>query len=369
MTDNVQIAGATPDMKPPANTVGAVAWLRQSLFNTWYNAILTVLVLLLLGSAIPPFVNWLVVRAHGFDATSPACRAATDGACWGFIGEKLRFILFGTFPYDEQWRPLLTIAVVIALLLASCDRRFWKPWLALVWAAGIAVVAILMWGGVFGLSYVENSRWGGLPLTLILSVVGLAVAFPLAILLALGRRSNLPAMRVLSVTYIELIRGVPLISLLFMASVMFPLFLPNGVSVDKLLRAQIAFIMFASAYMAEAIRGGLQAIPKGQYEAADALGLGYWQKMRKIILPQALAIAIPPLVNTFISFFKDTSLVIIIGLYDLLGTAKAALSDPAWRGFYKEAYLFIGVIYWVFCFSMSKYSQKLERDLNRHRRR
>ena len=178
----------------------------------------------------------------------------------------------------------------------------------------------------------------------------------------------MPAVRAMSVTYIELIRGVPLISLLFMASVMFPLFLPTGVTIDKLLRAQIAFIMFAAAYMAEAIRGGLQSIPKGQYEAADGLGLGYWQKMGKVILPQALAIAIPPLVNTFISFFKDTSLVIIIGLYDLLGTAKAALTDPNWRGFYKEAYIFIGVIYWAFCYAMSKYSQKLERDLNRGRR-
>ncbi|MGQ9372212.1 amino acid ABC transporter permease, partial [Azospirillum sp. ST 5-10] len=216
--------------------------------------------------------------------------------------------------------------------------------------------AVLMWGGVFGLSYVENAYWGGLPLTLILSVIGLAVAFPVSILLALGRRSDLPAVKAVCVAYIELIRGVPLISLLFMASVMFPLFLPTGVNIDKLLRAQIAFILFAAAYMAEAIRGGLQAIPKGQYEAADSLGLGYWQKMGKIILPQALAISIPPLVNTFISSFKDTSLVIIIGLYDLLGTAKAALTDPAWRGYYREAYLFIGLIYWCFCFFMSKYS-------------
>ncbi len=368
MTDNVQSVGL-PDERPPANTVGPIAWLRNNLFNTWYNAILTVLVLALLGSAIPPFVDWLFINAHGLDASSAVCRKDNSGACWGFIGEKLRFILFGTFPYDQQWRPLLTIVIFITLLVASCDRRFWKPWLGLVWIAGFLSVAVLMWGGVLGLTPVENTLWGGLPLTLILSVIGLAVAFPAAILLALGRRSNMPAVKVLCVTYIELIRGVPLISLLFMASVMLPLFLPNGVSIDKLLRAQIAFIMFAAAYMAEAIRGGLQAIPKGQYEAADGLGLSYWQKMLKIILPQALAIAIPPLVNTFISFFKDTSLVIIIGLYDLLGAGKAALSDPSWRGFYREAYLFVGVIYWIFCFSMSKYSQKLERDLNRSHRR
>ena len=368
MTDNVQSVGL-PDERPPANTVGPIAWLRNNLFNSWYNAILTVLVLALLGSAIPPFVEWLFIKAHGLDATSAVCRKDNSGACWGFIGEKLRFILFGQFPWNEQWRPLAPIAIFISLLLASCDRRFWKPWLALLWAGGLLTVAALMWGGVLGLTPVENTLWGGLPLTIILSVIGLAVAFPVAILLALGRRSNMPAVKVLCVTYIELIRGVPLISLLFMASVMLPLFLPNGVSIDKLLRAQIAFIMFAAAYMAEAIRGGLQAIPKGQYEAADGLGLSYWQKMLKIILPQALAIAIPPLVNTFISLFTDTSLVIIIGLYDLLGTAKAALSDPSWRGFYREAYLFIGVIYWIFCFSMSKYSQKLERDLNRSHRR
>ncbi len=367
MTENVH-TGSIPDERPPSGTVGPVAWLRNNLFNNWYNALLTVLIAYMLVRAIPPLLDWLIISAHGFGTSAPECRQG-GGACWAFVSEKLRFILFGTFPYDQQWRPLLVIALIIALLLASCDRRFWKPWLGLVWAAGLAAVAILMWGGVFGLDYVENTNWGGLPLTLILSVIGLAVAFPASILLALGRRSDMPAIRVLSVTYIELIRGVPLISLLFMASVMFPLFLPTGVSIDKLLRAQIAFIMFAAAYMAEAIRGGLQAIPKGQYEAADAMGLNYWQKMGKIILPQALAIAIPPLVNTFISFFKDTSLVIIIGLYDLLGTAKAALTDPAWRGFYREAYLFIGVIYWVFCFFMSKYSQKLERDLNRSHRR
>ncbi|WP_207462263.1 amino acid ABC transporter permease [Azospirillum sp. SYSU D00513] len=369
MTDNVHSAAGAPDERPPSSSVGLLGWLRGNLFNTWYNALLTVLIIGGLMRVIPPLLDWLIFSAHGFGAQATECRVPDSGACWGFVGDKLRFIMFGTFPYDQQWRPLVTIAIFIALLLASCDRRFWKPWLALLWAAGLAAVSVLMWGGVFGLTYVENALWGGLPLTLILSVIGLAVAFPAAILLALGRRSDMPAIRVISVTYIELIRGVPLISLLFMASVMFPLFLPTGVTIDKLLRAQVAFIMFAAAYMAEAIRGGLQAIPKGQYEAGDALGLSYWQNMRKVVLPQALAIAIPPLVNTFISFFKDTSLVIIIGLYDLLGTAKAALTDPAWRGFYREAYLFIGLIYWAFCFFMSKYSQKLERDLNRSHRR
>jgi general L-amino acid transport system permease protein len=217
-----------------------------------------------------------------------------------------------------------------------------------------------MWGGVLGLSHVENLRWGGLPLTLILSVVGLFFAFPLAILLALARRSKLPALRALSVAYIELVRGVPLISVLFMATVMFSLFLPEGLTVDKLLGAQAGIILFAAAYLAEAIRGGLQAIPAGQYEAADALGLGYWQKTVLIILPQALRIAIPPIVNTFISTFKDTSLVVIIGLFDLLGAVRAGLNDADWRTFYVEGYVFVGLIYFCICFFMSKYAQHLE---------
>ena len=227
----------------------------------------------------------------------------------------------------------------------------------------------LMAGGVFGLEPVENRLWGGLPLTLILAVAGLTAAFPLAVLLALGRRSDLPLIRALCVAYIELIRGVPLVSLLFMAAVMLPLFLPAGVTIDKLLRAQIAFILFAAAYLAEVVRGGLQAIPRGQYEAADALGLTYWQKMRWIILPQALTITIPPLVSTFISFLKDTSLVIVIGLFDLLGTARAAIADPNWHGFYRESYLFVALIYWGLCFFLSRYSQWLERHLSRGRPR
>jgi len=220
-----------------------------------------------------------------------------------------------------------------------------------------------MWGGVFGLTHVENSRWGGLPLTLILSTFGIALAFPLGVLLALGRRSNMPAIKTLCVVYIELIRGVPLISLLFMSAVMLPLFLPEGITIDKLLRAQVAIILFAAAYMAETVRGGLQAIPKGQFEGADSLGLTYWQQMRLIVLPQALKIVIPPLVGLFIALFKDTSLVVIIGIFDLTQAAKAALVDRAWSGFSVEVYIFISAIYFVFCYSMSKYSQSLEKRL------
>ncbi len=234
------------------------------------------------------------------------------GACWAFIGEKLRFILFGRYPYAEQWRPLFAVAIFIGLILASCDRRMWGRRLTLLWPSGLVLVGILMWGGVFGLKYVDTESWSGLPLTLILAVIGMVFAFPFAILLALGRRSRLPAVRIFSVGYIELVRGVPLITVLFMASVMLPLFLPTGFTIDKLLRAQVAFILFAAAYLAEVIRGGLQAIPKGQIEAADALGLGYWRRTRLIVLPQALAMVIPPLVNNFIGAFKNTSLVLII---------------------------------------------------------
>jgi general L-amino acid transport system permease protein len=361
--------GAAPvqPLKPPATSVGIIGWLRANLFNSIPNTILTLLALWAIASAVPGAVDWALVNANWTAATGRDCHAG--GACWAFLGEKWRFILFGRFPYEEHWRPVFVCLIFIGLFLASCDRRLWGGRIALIWAAGLAVNAVLMWGGVFGLTYVETALWNGLPLTLILAVIGMAGAFPLAILLALGRRSPMPGIRALAVCYIELIRGVPLVTLLFMASVMLPLFLPPGVSIDKLLRAQIAIILFSAAYLAEIIRGGLQALPKGQYEAADALGLGYWQKMRLIILPQAIATVIPPLVNTFIGVFKDTALVIIIGLFDLLKTANTAFSDPNWRGYATEAYLFVAVIYWAFCFFMSKYSQRLERDLNKGRRR
>jgi general L-amino acid transport system permease protein len=242
----------------------------------------------------------------------------------------------------------------------SAIRRFWKWWLTLVWLGGLSIIGILMWGGVFGLPYVENERWGGLILTLLLSTFGVAIAFPLSILLALGRRSDMPMIRALSVGYIELIRGVPLISVLFMASVMLPLFLPSGVTIDKLVRAQVAIVMFAAAYLAEVIRGGLQAIPKGQYDAAHALALPYWRRTGLIILPQALRISVPPLVNTLIALFKDTSLVLIIGLFDLLSTVKISLTEPAWNGFGIEAYVFASLVYFVFCYAMSRYSRSFE---------
>jgi len=349
-------------------TTGPLAWLRANLFNSIPNTILTIAALYLLVVIIPPLFRWAFIDAVWSADSGRACRGG--GACWAFIAEKGRFILFGRYPYAEHWRPLFTVVIFIAMILASCDRRLWGRRLAILWLAGLIAVGVLMRGGIFGMTYVETSLWNGLPLTLIFATVGMVFAFPAAILLALGRRSRLPAVRAICVGYIELVRGVPLITLLFMASVMLPLFLPTGMTIDKLLRTQVAFALFAAAYLAEIVRGGLQAIPRGQFEAADSLGLGYWRSTRLIVLPQALAMVIPPLVNTFIGTFKGTSLVIIIGLFDLLGAANAALTDTNWQGgFYIEAYVFTAAIYFTFCFFMSRYSRMLEREFNKSRQR
>lgn len=341
-----------------------VTRLRQSLFQSPASAVLTILTIWLVLMLAPPLVQWLLVKASFRAPDAQACREA-GGACWAFIREKYRLILFGTYPHAEQWRPLLATALLVASIVWTATRRLAGLQIVGLWVFTILAVATLMWGGFLGLEFVENTRWGGLPLTLILSTFGVAFAFPIGILLALGRRSRMPAIKAMCVAYIELIRGVPLISLLFMSSVMLPLFLPEGFSIDKLLRAQLAIIFFAAAYIAEIVRGGLQAIPKGQYEGAESIGLSYWQQTRKIVLPQALKVVIPPLVSTFIALFKDTSLVVIIGIFDLTQAAKAALADPAWTGFGVEAYLFIGLIYFVFCYSISRYSRSLERNLKR----
>ena len=354
--------------RPPAASIGLLGWLHQNLFSSWFNSLLTVFALWLIYLALPPIINWLAVNAV-WGAAEPAVCKEASGACWAMIHEKYRLILFGRYPYDEQWRPMIGIVVLVGLIGLSCNRNFWRIWLLDVWLGGLAVWFFLMWGGWFGLQFVPNNLWGGLPLTLILTIIGLAVAFPVSILLALGRRSSLPIIRIICVVYIELIRGVPLISLLFMASFMLPLFLPTGVSFDEVLRAQVAIIMFSSAYLAEAIRGGLQAMPQGQYEAAHALGLTYWQTQLKIILPQVLKISIPSIVNIFIGLFKDTSLVAIVSLADLLLSMRQAIADIAWRRYFIEGYLFIALIYFCVCFFMSKYSQYLENQLETGHRR
>ena len=353
---------ATESLPPPTVSTGPVAWLRDRLFSSPLNAVLTVIAVAILAFSLPPFVEWAFIKANLTASTSQECRAG-GGACWAFIGQKYRLMLFGLYPYDEQWRPLISAILLIGMIVSSCMQRFWNMSLVYIWVGGLVTVAVLMWGGILGLRYVENTLWGGLPLTLILATFGIAIAFPFGVMLALGRRSRMPAIKTLCVLYIELIRGVPLISMLFMSSVMLPLFLPEGFSIDKLLRAQIAIILFAAAYLAEVVRGGLQAIPKGQYEGADSLGLSYAQKMGLVVLPQALKIVIPPMVSLFIAVFKDTSLVVIIGIYDLMQSTKVSLTDPAWRGFSIEAYIFVSVIYFVFCYSISKYSQSLENRL------
>ncbi len=378
MSSTVSHAPTAGRAQPALLAIGPLAWARANLFgNIWSSLVTLALAYFMLKGAIG-FIDWAFVNsvwsvpadaAGKLDPT--ACRVAKGtGACWAVIGDKYRFILFGTYPYSEQWRSAIVIVLFIVLFVVSAMRRFWRRELVLIWIAMLTAIGVLMWGGVFGLAYVPQDQWGGLPITLVLSTFGLAFAFPLAVLVALGRRATtLPAVKFLCVVYIELIRGVPLISVLFMAAVMFPLFMPVGLNPDKLLRAQVAIILFAAAYLSEVIRGGLQSLSKGQYEAADALGLSYWHKMGLIILPQALRQVIPPLVNTFIGFFKDTSLVLIIGIFDLLTSGKVALADPIWQGYSTEVYLMLALIYFCFCFAMARYSQGLERELGRSVRR
>lgn len=340
-----------------------VHFTRTQLFSGWASTLTTLIILYLAARLLPPLFDWALVHAVWSPDRAAACRAAdSTGACWAFVADKYHFILFGTFPASEQWRPALVLAILLALYVISGFQLVRRANLAGLWLGGLILIGLLMWGGIFGLTYVENERWGGLTLTLLLSTFGIALAFPISILLALGRRSDMPLIRWFAIGYIEVIRGVPLISVLFMASVMLPLFLPQGVSIDKLLRAQLAMILFAAAYLAEVIRGGLQAIPPQQEESALATGLSYWQRVRYITLPQALRVAIPPLVNTFIGFFKDTSLVVIIGLFDFLSAIKVSLNEPAWSGFGIEAYLFAALGYFAFCYPMSRFSQKLERQ-------
>ena len=333
--------------------------LRARLFGSVGNTLLTVVMLALFAAWLPALLRWAVIDATWWAASPATCRTA-GGACWAFIHEKLRLVLFGRYPFEEQWRPLAALLLTIALVLAGCSLRLgWRSVVAGA-LAGILAVIVLMRGGVFGLSLVPTDLWGGLPLTVFLAV-GIIGAFPIAIGLALGRRSELGAIRGICVVFIEMVRGVPLVSVLFMASFMIPLFLPGKLQVDALLRALIAITLFSAAYLAEAIRGGLQAVPAGQEQAAKALGLGYWQTSLLIVVLQALRLAIPAIANLCIGLFKDTSLVGIVGLTDLLLATKQALGDPQWRSFSLEGYLFVALLYVAFCSFISHYSRALER--------
>ena len=358
-----------PPRPAPANTQGVLAWLRANLFGDWKTGLATLLVGALLLYWLPPLFDWALLRARWL-SDADACRADGAGACWSVVAEKYRIIIMGRYPFEEQWRPLVATLLMVALLVVSCMRAFWRRALILAWLVVLATFFVLMYGNVMGLTKVETDRWGGLPLTILLATLSIALAFPLALAVALGRRSELPAIRSLCTVYVELVRGVPLISVLFMASFMFPLFMPQGLTIDVLVRVLAGITLFAAAYMAEVIRGGLQAVPRGQVEAAATLGLSYWQTQRLIVLPQALATVVPGLMNNFIAIFKDTSLVTIVSLYELTGALGLALnSDADWRPFKIEGYFFIALIYFAFCFAMSRYSLWVEKQVNKGKAR
>ena len=356
----------TPDLPPPITEVGAIGWLRANLFRSWTSSIVTLVLLYLLARILVPFLDWALVSASFTGTKSSDCSG--QGACWVFIGQRIDFFIYGFYPATERWRVNICYALLALVLVPHfipvIPTRV-RKWLGIFGVTLFPVLAyVLVTGGWFGLEAIPTDKWGGLTLTLMLAFAGILASLPIGIVLALGRRSKMPVIRSLSVVFIEVWRGVPLISVLFMASVMLPIFLPEGVDFNKLLRALIGITLFWSAYMAEVVRGGLQAIPKGQYEAAHALGLSYWKGMGLVILPQALKYVIPGIVNTFIALFKDTTLVLIIGLFDVLGTVQSTIIDPAWRNVATEGYLFAAFLFWIFCFGMSRYSQNLERRLH-----
>jgi general L-amino acid transport system permease protein len=339
----------------------SLSW-RQTLFQGKVNTLISITLLGVLVWFAWHFLPWAVFNAV-FTADLEACRAARgSGACWGLIEEKWKLIVFGRYPFEEIWRPIVASIMMVGACLVMSQRQWWTP-LILVSAAGVIALSVaLMLGGFGGLSAVPTERLGGLALTLLLAIVGNILSLPLAVALALGRTSDLPFIRVVCSGFIELVRGVPLITVLFMASFMFPLFLPSGMNPDVLLRVTGGLILFSAAYQAEVIRGGINSVPRGQIEAAQALGMGYWLIQTKIVLPQAFRVVVPPLVNSFIAIFKDTSLVTIVSMFELFGSLRLALADPQWRPFFIEGFIFVALIYWVFCSAMSRYSRGLERD-------
>ncbi len=362
---------------PPLGERGAIRWMRINLFATPLDSALTLLAILALAWFLPSMINWLFVNAVWSGPDRSVCSTVAQGgiqpdgwsgACWAYVNANFNQFMYGPYPMDQHWRVnLVAIIFVLLLIPLLIPKAPYKVPNAVVFFFIFPIVAfILLVGGWFGLPYVETSSWGGLLVTLTLSFVGISVSLPLGIVLALGRRSRMPVIKMLCVIFIETIRGIPLITVLFMASYMLPLFLPPGVSFDRFLRALIGVALFASAYMAEVVRGGLQAIPKGQYEGADSLGLGYWQKTGLIVLPQALKLVIPGIVNTFIGLFKDTSLVTVISMFDLLGTVKQHFSDANWISPQTpiSGLIFAGFVFWIFCFGMSRYSIFMENRLD-----
>src|SRR5262247_2444011 len=363
-------------MAPPRAAAGAIGWLRMNLFNSWINVLLTLAGLYLMWLIVPPLIKFLLIDAVWDGAGRDDCLAEKVGrevgACWPFIQKKFSQLVYGFYPSDLYWRPNLTFALGTALLIPLLIPNVpYKGLNAVLFFGVFPIVAFfLLVGGVFGLEHVETRVWGGLLVTLVVAVTGIVASLPLGIMLALGRRSQLPVVRFFSVIFIEFWRGVPLITVLFFATYMLPLFLPGNFTVDGLVRALIGIALFAGAYQAEVIRGGLAAIPRGQAEAASALGLSFWKTTGLIVMPQALRLVIPGLVNSFISLFKDTSLVSIVALFDLLGQLRASFSDPVWSTptTLFTGFAFTGMIYFAFCFGMSRYSLFVEHRLDAHRR-
>jgi len=352
------------DLPPPKTEIGVWGWLYKNLFSSWYNTLFTLFGILLIYWLIPPLIEWSFLKADWVGDSREAC--SREGACWVFIKVWFGQLMYGRYPIEMRWRiDIAYIILAVSILSLFIPKFRHKHWVGVFLFIGFPVIAYFLFvGGSFGLEHVETTRWGGLFLTLVIGILGIVGSLPFGIVLALGRRSEMPVIRTLSIAFIELWRGVPLITVLFMSSVMFPLFMPEGVNFDKLARAIGGVMLFSAAYMAEVVRGGLQAIPQGQYEAAKALGLGYWRRMGLIIMPQALRIVIPGIVSTFIGVFKDTTLVLIIGLFDFLGMSQAAITNTNWLGFATESYVFTAVGFWIFCFGMSRYSMAVEKKMH-----
>ncbi len=352
---------------PPVTETGTIGWLRTNLFSSWGSSLLTLASLYLLWITVPSFFEWAIFEADVTGTTGQDCTG--EGACWAWVDQRINQFLYGFYTAGEYWRVNLAALLLIpALLPLLFDGLPHARRLRLFSFAYPFIAAFLLVGG-FGLESVPTRSFGGFMLNVTIGLSGIVLSLPIGVLLALGRRSRLPALRMLSVIFIELVRGVPLITLLFTAAILLPMFMPESWSLDLIIRVIVVVTAFSSAYMAEVIRGGLQSIPKGQYEAAMAMGLGYWQSMRLIILPQALKVSIPGIVNTFIGLFKDTTLVFLIGLFDILGIARSLQQNQDWMGNVDtEGFLFTSAFFFVVCFSMSRYSMNLERRLDTTKR-
>jgi general L-amino acid transport system permease protein len=362
-----------PDRPAPVSTVGLFGWIRTRLFGSIGDSLLTLVGLAIAASVFWAVFDFAVVTAVWTGEDGEVCRVEGTGACWPYVTAYWNQFLYGRYPTEERWRATLVFFAFVGLLVPLAIPKVpWKRANALAFFVGLPILAyVLLCGGRFGLVAVETTRWGGLLVTMVVAVTGIVCSLPVGILFALGRRSKMPVVRMLSIVFIEFWRGVPMITVLFMAANMLPLFMPDGVEVDKLLRALVGVSIFTAAYLAETIRGGLQAIPKGQYEGAMSLGLGYWKTMALVVMPQALRLVIPGIVNSFISLFKDTTLVLIVSIFDLLGMIQSSRSDPVWSApsTGTTGYLVAAAIFWIFCFGMSRYSQWMERRLATGHRR